>query len=534
VVSLKIGSETTISSVADGEEVTYLMPIDFLLPKTESMDIMITVTRDNKDIGEYKLTVHRGDKEDGTARLSSLTADPTQMSPTFVPDTDVYEALNVAGAETIELIATPETPADKITVRHTTSDNMDGSKDTEVQTGADGFTKTYTLSKDGEVTDVFFITVEAQNGELTPHTYVMMVKNVNPVWLTDLAVVDETDENDSFYELTPEFKKSTLTYEVKVPALATDITFEASSAKDDEISVLFGADKDNITATGTLTQKSEEENLLTITKELATSTDAFVFEFDVTGEGGVGKYIVNVKRETPGPLLLQTTIKAQVSTLSANNHATVEIYRETAEDGKVLYNTLDLKPEEGETTFDGRFEFTPSEGEEGTYSMIIKRSGYMNYYINDIVVDKTYVKAEYDFGKLAMIAGDIVTYGNSKDKIDAEDLKYFKRLMNGADVTQAELDGTDSSNVVYSVNVKEEDVYKTDGDETEVTKPDDKTDGNETEVTKPDDKTDSDETEVTKPDDKTDGNETEVTKPDDKTDGNETEVTKPDDDTDAK
>jgi hypothetical protein len=501
VLSIKIGDNNAIDNIVSGKEGTYLLPVDLLTDDDNSTVVKIIVTRNNKDIGEYKLTVYRDDRLQGEGRLATLETDP-EMTPEFDPETSKYVVNTTMSTTQIDINAIPATPSDLVVIRHTTSSNADGN---DIVYSGPGGLGTYDLETNGDTTDVFFVTVSSADGLTSEFTYVVEVVRRNSIWAENLTV----DE----YELSPVFDKQVSAYEVSIPALATEITFHLTADKDYGLSASF---KDNAAETmsdiedGTMVTE-DGYTTLTVTKELAVSSDVYTFEFNVTRTDGMtGKYVVTVKRDTPGELLMQTTIKGRIRTMSENNHATIEVYK----DGD-LYKTIDAKPEDGETTYDGRFAFTIDNSEDiGTYSMIVKRPGYLNYYINNIAVDKTYVAAEYDFGNLEMIAGDIVTYGSSEDKIDKSDLTYFKRLLNGAEVTQGELDGSGDTSVVYSVNAPKEEAK-----DTTETKPDNEAaDGNE--ATTPDNET-VDGNEARKPDNEAvDGSE--ATTPDNETvDGSE-------------
>ncbi len=96
------------------------------------------------------------------------------------------------------------------------------------------------------------------------------------------------------------------------------------------------------------------------------------------------------------------------------------------------------------TGADGKFEFsqeTITAAGVGVYSITVRRAGYLTYYLSEIDVQESYAKAMYDFGRIDLIPGDIVTTGDSHDIIDEKDLEYFKSMLAGTEYTMDEIFG---------------------------------------------------------------------------------------------
>ena len=96
------------------------------------------------------------------------------------------------------------------------------------------------------------------------------------------------------------------------------------------------------------------------------------------------------------------------------------------------------------TGADGEFEFsqeTITAAGVGVYSITVRRAGYLTYYLSEIDVQESYARAMYDFGRIDLIPGDIVTTGDSHDIIDEKDLEYFKSMLAGTEYTMDEIFG---------------------------------------------------------------------------------------------
>ena len=189
------------------------------------------------------------------------------------------------------------------------------------------------------------------------------------------------------------------------------------------------------------------DQLVTIAR-LDLSKTVYNFEFIITNDvGGTGCYKVKVIRDHDKLVSeLQTTIRGNVNTVAdGDNVATVSLYKvPDAQQYDVITDPDSALVEKVVTGADGKFEFsqeTITAAGVGVYSITVRRAGYLTYYLSEIDVQESYAKAMYDFGRIDLIPGDIVTTGDSHDIIDEKDLEYFKSMLAGTEYTMDEIFG---------------------------------------------------------------------------------------------
>ena len=254
---------------------------------------------------------------------------------------------------------------------------------------------------------------------------------------------------------------------------------------------------------GTEIDRQVTDKLVTVAR-LDLSKTVYNFEFIITNDvGGTGRYKVKVIRDNEDVLVpeLQTTIKGDVNTVAdGDDVVTVSLYKlPNAQEYDVLTDPDNALVEKVVTGADGKFEFsqdTITAAGVGVYSITVRRAGYLTYYLSEIDVQESYAKAMYDFGRIDMIPGDIVTTGDSHDIIDEKDLEYFKSMLSGTEYTMDEIFGDYAD--LYPDALADRTVTTDNKDDVKVETPtDDKTDSdtskdNATVETPTDDKTDSD------------------------------------------
>ncbi|MCI5604536.1 MAG: cadherin-like beta sandwich domain-containing protein, partial [Clostridia bacterium] len=410
----------------------FTLPTSFMTNDNARENIEFTVyDGETGDVGHYRVTVIRGERLDGILRLESLVLDNnvTPITPVFDPETWSYSAVIAAGQDNLIINAVAKEPADTVVITHNSVSTQN----------VDGVDTTFGLSET-DSTEVFFITVSSAGAYSSEgsRTYVLRVDKQNTAFLTNLEVTD-TDLTDNYYELNPIFNQGTAHYTVTVPVLAQEIEFTASA----------DTDNGNITGTRIVANQDGQDiadqitDVLKVTARLDLSKTSYNFKFVITNDdGGYGIYRVNVLRDVPPdtPVELQTAIKGQVNTVApGDNVVTVSLYKDAdysvTEDETTLVKRIT-------TGADGKFLFDTSDiTDTGVYSLTVRRAGYLTYYISNIDVQKSYAKAIYDFSRIDMITGDIVTVGDSHDVIDMEDIEYFKKLIAGEDVTMDEIYG---------------------------------------------------------------------------------------------
>ena len=289
--------------------------------------------------------------------------------------------------------------------------------------------------------DIFFITVYSSLDETEKTTYVLKVIQQNTAFLTNLEVTDDNPD-DEYYELDPEFEQNTISYTVKVPVLAQEIEFTATADTTDSAETTIAVKLDNVEIDRQVT-----DQLVTIAR-LDLSKTVYNFEFIITNDvGGTGCYKVKVIRDHDKLVSeLQTTIRGNVNTVAdGDNVATVSLYKvPDAQQYDVITDPDSALVEKVVTGADGKFEFsqeTITAAGVGVYSITVRRAGYLTYYLSEIDVQESYAKAMYDFGRIDLIPGDIVTTGDSHDIIDEKDLEYFKSMLAGTEYTMDEIFG---------------------------------------------------------------------------------------------
>lgn len=157
------------------------------------------------------------------------------------------------------------------------------------------------------------------------------------------------------------------------------------------------------------------DQLVTVAR-LDLSKTVYNFEFIITNDvGGTGCYKVKVIRDHDKLVSkLQTTIRGNVNTVAdGDNVATVSLYKvPDAQQYDVITDPDSALVEKVVTGADGKFEFsqeTITAAGVGVYSITVRRAGYLTYYLSEIDVQESYARAMYDFGRIDLIPGDIVT-----------------------------------------------------------------------------------------------------------------------------
>ena len=259
--------------------------------------------------------------------------------------------------------------------------------------------------------------------------------------MTNLEVTDDNPD-DEYYELDPEFEQNTNSYTVKVPVLAQEIEFTATADTTDSAETTIAVKLDNVEIDRQVT-----DQLVTVAR-LDLSKTVYNFEFIITNDvGGTGCYKVKVIRDHDKLVSkLQTTIRGNVNTVAdGDNVATVSLYKvPDAQQYDVITDPDSALVEKVVTGADGKFEFsqeTITAAGVGVYSITVRRAGYLTYYLSEIDVQESYARAMYDFGRIDLIPGDIVTTGDSHDIIDEKDLEYFKSMLAGTEYTMDEIFG---------------------------------------------------------------------------------------------
>ncbi|MGN0108351.1 MAG: cadherin-like beta sandwich domain-containing protein, partial [Hominilimicola sp.] len=421
-IYVEIG-DTSAVLVPSGEKTSFLLPVSFLLDDDAEERIKITVRNADGQEGRYDLVVNRAERLDGIARLENLETDPELDTPFVKGQEDTvytYAVTASVNQKTIDILPTPLSPADTVVITHN-----------GVSTGNVASANTTFDLTEGQRKDVFFVTVS--NSGSDEFTYVVIVNRENTAMLTDIRVTDD-DDTDEYFVLNPEFTDSVVEYTVKVPALADEIEFTVETSEATSVLKALLENTEFADATGTqLVAKSG----------LALDKNKFKFSFTVEDAmGGFGNYNVTVVREAEqNAPSIQTYIKGTVHTESDNNHAEIDLYLTDEfdlDDTIAPIMTVNTNTDENGIS-DGTFELMPAK--EGIYTIVIRREGYLNYYIRNIVITKTYAKAEYDFGRRDLYAGDIITTGSSKDIIDEQDLEALVKIMNGETVMINETTG---------------------------------------------------------------------------------------------
>ena len=367
--------------------------------------------------------------DDGDTDLYDYDTSSTVIDP-FDSEIFKYSAIVQAGQESINILAVSREPADTVIITHNgvSTENVDN------------VPNDYDLSTTSNE-DIFFITVYSSLDETEKTTYVLKVIQQNTAFLTNLEVTDDNPD-DEYYELDPEFEQNTISYTVKVPVLAQEIEFTATADTTDSAETTIAVKLDNVEIDRQVT-----DQLVTIAR-LDLSKTVYNFEFIITNDvGGTGCYKVKVIRDHDKLVSeLQTTIRGNVNTVAdGDNVATVSLYKvPDAQQYDVITDPDSALVEKVVTGADGKFEFsqeTITAAGVGVYSITVRRAGYLTYYLSEIDVQESYAKAMYDFGRIDLIPGDIVTTGDSHDIIDEKDLEYFKSMLAGTEYTMDEIFG---------------------------------------------------------------------------------------------
>ena len=440
-VLAQLGTENQVEMFTDIAQ-EFILPISFMEDDDATANIDFTViSPEADDVGYYRVVVRRSERAQSKIRLDNLVLDDgdtdlydydtssTVIDP-FDSEIFKYSAIVQAGQESINILAVSREPADTVIITHNgvSTENVDN------------VPNDYDLSTTSNE-DIFFITVYSSLDETEKTTYVLKVIQQNTAFLTNLEVTDDNPD-DEYYELDPEFEQNTISYTVKVPVLAQEIEFTATADTTDSAETTIAVKLDNVEIDRQVT-----DQLVTIAR-LDLSKTVYNFEFIITNDvGGTGCYKVKVIRDHDKLVSeLQTTIRGNVNTVAdGDNVATVSLYKvPDAQQYDVITDPDSALVEKVVTGADGKFEFsqeTITAAGVGVYSITVRRAGYLTYYLSEIDVQESYAKAMYDFGRIDLIPGDIVTTGDSHDIIDEKDLEYFKSMLAGTEYTMDEIFG---------------------------------------------------------------------------------------------
>ena len=440
-VLAQLGTENQVEMFTDIAQ-EFILPISFMEDDDATANIDFTViSPEADDVGYYRVVVRRSERAQSKIRLDNLVLDDgdtdlydydtssTVIDP-FDSETFKYSAIVQAGQESINILAASREPADTVIITHNgvSTENVDN------------VPNDYDLSTTSNE-DIFFITVYSSLDETEKTTYVLKVIQQNTAFLTNLEVTDDNPD-DEYYELDPEFEQNTISYTVKVPVLAQEIEFTATADTTDSAETTIAVKLDNVEIDRQVT-----DQLVTVAR-LDLSKTVYNFEFIITNDvGGAGRYKVKVIRDHDKLVSeLQTTIRGNVNTVAdGDNVATVSLYKvPNAQQYDVITDPDSALVEKVVTGADGEFEFsqeTITAAGVGVYSITVRRAGYLTYYLSEIDVQESYARAMYDFGRIDLIPGDIVTTGDSHDIIDEKDLEYFKSMLAGTEYTMDEIFG---------------------------------------------------------------------------------------------
>ena len=547
-VLAQLGTENQVEMFTDIAQ-EFILPISFMEDDDATANIDFTViSPEADDVGYYRVVVRRSERAQSKIRLDNLVLDDgdtdlydydtssTVIDP-FDSETFKYSAIVQAGQESINILAASREPADTVIITHNgvSTENVDN------------VPNDYDLSTTSNE-DIFFITVYSSLDETEKTTYVLKVIQQNTAFLTNLEVTDDNPD-DEYYELDPEFEQNTISYTVKVPVLAQEIEFTATADTTDSAETTIAVKLDNVEIDRQVT-----DQLVTVAR-LDLSKTVYNFEFIITNDvGGTGRYKVKVIRDHDKLVSeLQTTIRGNVNTVAyGDNVATVSLYKvPNAQQYDVITDPDSALVEKVVTGADGEFEFsqeTITAAGVGVYSITVRRAGYLTYYLSEIDVQESYARAMYDFGRIDLIPGDIVTTGDSHDIIDEKDLEYFKSMLAGTEYTMDEIFGDYADlypDALAAGAVTTDDKNDTKAEVPTDDKPDDSTTKDDTTVDTPtgdktDDSTTKDDTTVDTPtgdktDDSTTKDDTTVDTPtgdktDDSTTKDDTTVDTPTDD----
>ena len=467
VVTAKMLGTTTSTVVmgADNDPHEFILPLSFITNDNSTQEIEFTVERmvsGVKKTGKYKMTIHRGERPETDTtltlqpRLRDLVVNEDTTAPALTPpfvyphaDSDYFYEVDVDPSDTDILLKTePNTDADTVIVRHFVTLSASGVTNTDVISGnmvteIDNEGR-FELNTDEDY-DIFFITASnSAYPETSPFTYVLKVNRKNNAQFQDLKVTNAPvippALTYTYYEMKPVYSADKTMYEVHVPVLAQEIEFTATAISSDP-GVVISAKKDGV-ALGTGNVDTITWNVTTGPDELVTNTrlnldkELETFEFTIQNSyGGTGVYRVKVIRDLPVSVpYLKTVLKGNVVTVAKTEEA--DVY---------LYDTADYEADRKtativqQTTADSAGKFDIDVAAEGTYTLVVHRDGYLNYYIKYIKVQKTYADAEYNFGTLNLIPGNTYAKGDSYDKIDDDDLVWFNKIKNKGSVSEADL-----------------------------------------------------------------------------------------------
>jgi hypothetical protein len=482
IVTAKIVG-TTMSPIVmnDGVSETFELPVTYLLADNNVAEIEFTVFN-GTDYGYYKVYVHRGDRRDdtdltGDPRLSDLITVPTLSNPTaFVVGDDTafrYKVITDPSTTSINIHTEPNTWADTIIIRHyRPSDPMNEfSGNMLLETG---HKKDFDLNTEEDV-NVFFITTSNSANPSVEFTYVLEVYRQNTENFADIRITDtpEISTPYNYYEMDPAYSAPVTTYEAHVKVLDQELSFEALAPIDPTAVITVKQDGVLLDTTNTAAYTkvaptatvAAQDNF---TARLNLAKEVTEFEFTIQTSSGIGIYKVKVIRDRDGVSTpsLQTRILGQVVTLAQDDEAKIDLYgfNDYSINGDAAMVVSTVNTAVGDL---GKFEFkfNPTALPAGTYTMVVRRVGYLNYYIEEIEVQDSYAPAKYDFGKIYMVAGDIKTIGTSKDVIDKEDLVYFNKLKNNDPVVPSELYDASSPlpmmSIVNEPEIKDKEIEET-------------------------------------------------------------------------
>ena len=548
-------------NVVSGRQTEITLPITFFESDDAEELIKIIAKRGvgaDEKTGTYELTVKRGPRALGTARLESLTTDlhdlMQQPNPEFDPDVFDYTVYVAPDATAITVTAV----ADK-------EDNIIVFNNDKTPVYTHTAEQTFTLKPEDKVSYIF-ITVSGDDD--TPATYKIKVERKNNAFLTKLEVTD-TDPNDGYEKfLAPNsiFNKDVTNYEVLVDPLASKIEFTmGTDAADATLTMLMN---------GQVQAQANGENELAHTFTLAYDQKTFNLEFKIEYMEGTtrksGTYYVTVTRDTElDEPIMQTWIEGYAYTVNKDDHtAKITMYDE---DGQVPVNSSgDMVLETPPTGF-----FSIELPHEGIFRIVMEREGCLDNEIKNIVGVKTFVRAKYDFGNRRRLEpGNVTDYRdgnvNSEDIVDMADINILNIFLynlildtyeDSIIISQATMDKIIAEQEAAANEQKDkdkEDVVKPDGDNTdnkgEADKPEDNTDGDNTdkpeqgdnidkpeqgdntdntgEADKPEDNTDKDNTDKPEQGDNTEDNKDNNSESEGDTTNNKDDVLKPEDNTD--
>ncbi len=415
-ITVKVGDSGTPFAVTGGVDTRIDLPAEFLLADDATETVYITVTAADGKTGTYELKVGRGERPAGDSRLVGLTTTPayTENGGNFLPETFDY-TINLSPLDDEVTILATANSGYTVTITYLSETTAD----------VNGTATTFPIDTTTRH-HVFFVTVEG--GGKAPCTYVITASRVNSLTLADLSVVD-TNTEDAYEILTPAFDPDTVEYDVLIDPLDDDLTFNmAAAAVDGDSGYTFTIyiDGDKVyERTVTDVDTATSRYLADYTAELVLAKPEYevnIYITDAADPTKVGYYTVKVKRDTTATAddaKVQTHLVGKVNVLDTNNNSgftSLTLTKHGGEGGDTTYPVQTL-PASGE--------FDISLTDEGIYSLLITRPGYLSYEITNIVVTETLIEAQYNFGDITLFAGDVDEDGD----IDNDDVLKFKELM---------------------------------------------------------------------------------------------------------